>query len=69
MSWIILPWNVSEDGLVDATLDRTDGANCRVKSHRKSKLRFKSTPMEEAEPVEDLGFRFLRQQLLVAWSK
>ena len=34
------------------------------KSHIKSKFRFKSTPIEDAEPPDDAGLRFLRQQLL-----
>lgn len=62
---INIPWNVSEVGLVDATDDRTLDAKSLVKSQRKSKLRFRSTPMEAAEPVEDAGLRFLRQQLLL----
>lgn len=60
-----IPWNVSEVGLVDATEDRTLDAKSLVKSHKKSKFRFRSTPIEAADPVEDAGLRFLRQQLLL----
>jgi hypothetical protein len=54
-----VPWKVSEEGLLEATLLRTEAANF-VKSHTKSKLRFRSTPGEE---LEEAGLRFLRQQL------
>lgn len=60
-----VPWKTSDAGSAEAISFRALSANF-VKSHRKSKLRFRSTPA--LFPVPDLGFRFLRQQLLVDWS-
>jgi hypothetical protein len=60
-----VPWKVSDEGLVDATLLRAEEAKSLVKSQRKSKLRLRSTPGEE---LEDAGLRFLRQQLGVCQS-
>jgi len=58
------PWNVSEEGVFDARLDVLAlGAKYNGKFQRKSRFRFKSTPMEAAVPVEDAGLRFLRQHL------
>jgi hypothetical protein len=63
-----IPWNVWAEGLVEATSALTLGANFVVKSQRKSKFLFRSTPIEAADPVDDLVLRFFRQQLFEDWS-